>query len=122
MVKQTERSPHEKEQCPVAGCSVVAGYVLSDPQMPVPQMSKRLNLILITQISTTHGRGPLCPNKWTVLKENDRDASSLKRAGYRALLNLSRGKVLNDGTDAKELKVVTIDVITDVDTARHVAT
>jgi hypothetical protein len=66
--------------------------------------------------------GPLCPNKWTVLKENDRDASSLKRAGYRALFNLSRSKILNDGTDAKEVKVVTIDVITDIDTARHVAT
>ncbi len=56
------------------------------------------------------------------MKENDRDPSSLKRAGYRALLNLSRSKILNDGTDAKELKVVTIDVITDIDTARHVAT
>jgi hypothetical protein len=73
-------------------------------------------------VSTTLGHGPLCPNKWTVLKENDRDASSLKRAGYRALLNLSRSKILNDGTDAKELKVVTVDVITDIDTARHVAT
>ena len=57
-----------------------------------------------------------------MLKENDRDTSSLKWAGHRALLNLSRSKILNDGTDAKEMKVVTIDVITDIDTARHVAT
>jgi len=74
------------------------------------------------EISTTLGHGPLFPNKWTVLKENERDTSSLKRSRYRALLNLSGSKILNDSTDAKELKVVTIDVITDIDTARHVAT
>jgi hypothetical protein len=76
----------------------------------------------VREISTTLGHGPLCPNKWTVLEENDRDTSSLKRAGYLALINVSRSKILNDGTDAKEMKVVTIDVITDIDTARHVAT
>ncbi len=65
--------------------------------------------------------GPIRPNKWTVLKENDRDTSSLKRASYLALPNLSRSKILNDGTDAKKVKVVTIDVITDVYTARHIA-
>jgi hypothetical protein len=57
-----------------------------------------------------------------VLKENDRDTSSLMRAGYRALLNLPGTKILNDGTDAKELKFVIIDAITDIDTVRQVAT
>ena len=61
-------------------------------------------------------------NKWTVLKVNDRDTSSLMRAGYRALLNLSGTKILNDGTDAKEMKFVIIDAITDIDTVRQVST
>jgi len=55
------------------------------------------------------------------LKENDRNNSNLMRAGYRALLNLSGTKILNDGTDVKELKFVIIVAITDIDTARQVA-
>jgi hypothetical protein len=60
--------------------------------------------------------------KWTVLKENDRDTSSLNRAGNRALPNLSGTKILDDGTHKKILEVEIIDILTDIDTALHVAT
>lgn len=59
-----------------------------------------------------------------MLKENDGHTTISLRTGYRALLNFSPSQNLDDGTDPKEPKVVIrdIDVLTDIDTVRHVAT
>ena len=53
----------------------------------------------------------------------DRDRSILFfRAGYRALSNIVRGKILDDGTDVKVLKVVKPGVFLDIFTTWQVPT